>query len=94
MFAVAVISIFIFLVFLLFTFLKSKSGQAKVKYPPSRDCEAVESLFTSHGVFEKEFYRKLADDDQEATSNSNGLGFYQCYCMKYAKLQEIKDGES
>lgn len=47
-FTYMVILIFIFSVFLLFTFLKSRSGKNKLMYPVSTDCKAIQSLFTDN----------------------------------------------
>jgi len=40
-----VIAIFIFLTFLLFTYLKSISGENKLKYPERVDCVAIQAFF-------------------------------------------------
>ena len=43
------IAIFIFLTFLLFTYLKSMSGENKLKYPERVDCVAIEAFFNVAG---------------------------------------------
>jgi hypothetical protein len=40
-----VITLFIFLTFLLYSGLKSKAGENKLKYPSTTDCDGLKSLF-------------------------------------------------
>lgn len=44
---VALITLFIFITFLVYTALKSKAGQNKLRYPTTTNCKGIEYLFTS-----------------------------------------------
>jgi hypothetical protein len=44
----AIIGIFLFLTFILFTFMKAFSGANAKKYPDSIDCKSIQSLYGTH----------------------------------------------
>lgn len=73
-----IIAVFIFLTFLLFTYLKTQSGKNKLKYPSSIDCKSIYSMFSDEPKF-----RKYAEIDREDTANYHGEGYYMCYCKMY-----------
>lgn len=80
--AYLVIAIFICLVFLLFTFLKSASAKNKMKYPPTTDCAGIQRMFADpFGVVDASKFSMFAELDQAATFNQTGLGYYQCFCQ-------------
>lgn len=45
---VILITLFIFLTFLLYSVLKSKAGENKLKYPSTTDCAGIEHLFDTN----------------------------------------------
>ena len=82
------VSVFIFCTFLLFTYLKTKSGKNKLKYPSTVDCDSIYTMFDS----KSEFHRYAAYD-QDETSQMQGEGYYMCYCKKYG-ASDRKEGNS
>lgn len=46
---VVVVTLFIFFTFIVYSILKSKAGENKLKYPSSTDCDGIESLFKKDG---------------------------------------------
>jgi len=83
-FVVILITLFIFITFLVYTGLKSKAGANKLKYPSSTDCEGLKYLFqTGEGdtlKLEKEEFFNYATHDKAETANYRGAGYYMCYC--------------
>jgi len=101
--ALVLIVLFIFLTFLLYSALKSKAGQNKLKYPSSTNCASIGRLFerdlydettkkTVRKLDEAKFYG-YAKHDQAATAQGSGAGYYQCFCTKHAGAKELSDNK-
>jgi len=84
------IAVFIFLTFLLFTYLKSISGENKLKYPARVDCAAIEAFFNvPDGSIDEAKFHSFAVVDLEPTLSRHGYGYYQCYCAKYSSSFQL-----
>lgn len=84
------VAIFIFLTFLLFTYLKSISGKNKLKYPERVDCAAIQAFFMDvDGSINASTFYGFAAVDREPTMNIHGYGYYQCYCEEYSSIFKL-----
>lgn len=77
--------IFLLGMFILFSWMKSKSIKNMYRYPSTLNCESVDSLFTLNGDFNQTKYEFYATVDEVPTVNRQGTGMYQCYCKNYAE---------
>lgn len=84
---VVVICIFLILTFLLFSVLKSKAGENKLKYPSANDCDAYDAMFEGEKMKEK--FKEYAQFDKAMTMDTRGAGYYQCYCSKHSSFQKL-----
>lgn len=83
------VALFIFLTFLAFAGLKSRSGQNKIKYPSKVDCDHINNQFGD----ELDKYVAYAEYDAEPTGAMSGAGVYQCYCKAHSsKADFFSDG--
>jgi len=100
---VMLITLFIFLTFLLYSGLKSKAGENKLKYPSSTDCNGFKSLFekgersSDDYKYDVDNFKSYAEYDKDETQNMRGAGYYMCYCKmesSFAKIAKNKDREN
>ena len=83
------VSLFIFLTFLTFAALKSRSGKNKIKYPSKVDCDHINGQFGE----DLAAYQRYAEYDAEPTDKDAGAGVYQCYCKAHSsKAHFFEDG--
>lgn len=94
---VLLITLFIFITFLVYSGLKSRAGANKLKYPSSTNCNSIGLLFSKEDADGKmsmtedswkEFEKIAAYDKYQTTENGRGAGYYMCYC-KLNKLQSL-----
>ena len=62
-------------IFLLFTVMKVRVSGLDAKYPKTMECASMK--------IDKEDLR-LVQRDKVNTLKNEGLGYYQCYCEKFA----------
>lgn len=70
------IVIFLFLMFILFTWMKSKAIKNMWRYPSTVNCDSVDSVFMQNGVVNVTEYGQYAMVDEPLTSERQGTGIY------------------
>lgn len=75
--------IFLFGMFLLFTWMKSKAIKNMWRYPSTTNCQAVSEQFRGKdGEINDAYYQEYAQVDKDLTTSKQGTGIYQCYCRE------------
>lgn len=68
---ILLISLFIFMTFLLYTALKSRAGKNKLRYPSTTNCGSIQSLFLKEpgNIDSTDWvtFKKYAEHDKEPT---------------------------
>lgn len=81
---IVLISIFIFITFLVYTALKSQAGNNKLTYPSSTNCAGIQDLFVKENgnpdTTDWKAFKEYADHDKDETLSRRGAGYYMCYC--------------
>jgi hypothetical protein len=79
--------LFLFAMFLFFTWMKSKAIKNMWRYPSTTNCNSVASQFTLNGQIDTAMYAYYAEYvDMALTVERQGTGIYQCYCKDYADI--------
>lgn len=78
--------------FVLFSWMKSKTIKNMFRYPSTVNCNAITSTFTaSNGIVDVTDYEKWAVIDAPLTYERQGSGILQCYCKTYGPAIPDKD---
>ena len=76
--------IFLFLMFWLFSYMKSKAIKNMWRYPSTVNCATIDSLFTdANGNVDMAKYQQYASLDEDLTLQRQGSGMYMCFCKAY-----------
>ncbi|CDW90155.1 UNKNOWN [Stylonychia lemnae] len=80
------VGIFLALTVFIFFLLKKATIDNQQKYPPSKDCDQIRTLFKDINVL-----AQVAATDKDPTLDKRGTGVYQCYCANKGKDSDLCD---